>query len=153
MLSSYTILAFVLGFLVAQTWKAVSDLARNGKKGDVAQVKDFFSAVGYFARSGGMPSGHMASFTAAVVYLGCVYGFGSGLFMLGACVWTIVLYDAIHVRYAVGEQGKALNEILKKAGKKALPVVEGHTLAQAAVGAIIGVVVGAGLFLIVKGGF
>lgn len=93
-------------------------------------------------RSGGMPSGHSASMTAMTTYLGMMAGFDSGLFALSVAMTLIVIYDAIHVRYAVGEQGKALNNLLKKDHQKPLPLVEGHTTAQAAVGVIIGVLVG-----------
>lgn len=137
----FTIVAFVAGWLVAQIWKLVAGLVSRREK----RKMDFSEAVGYFFRSGGMPSGHTASLTAATVYLGCVGGFGSGLFALAVCTWTLVVYDATHVRYAVGEQGKALNELLIKAGKPELLLVEGHTLPQVAVGAVIGVIIGLGM--------
>ena len=139
----YTLLVFGLGFLVAQFWKLVAGLLTGDRPSGKMDLK---TAIGYFSRSGGMPSGHTASFTAASIYLGLVFGFGSGLFALAICTWIIVVYDATHVRYAVGEQGKALNELLVKAGKKELPLVEGHTMPQVIVGAIIGVVIALGVF-------
>ncbi len=144
----YTLISFALGFLVAQLWKLVVGLITGRRTREVVNLR---TAIGYFSRSGGMPSGHTASFTAASVYLGLVFGFGSGLFALAACTWMIVVYDAIHVRYAVGEQGKALNGLLRKAGKKELPLVEGHTLPQVVVGAIIGVMIAVGMFYMVGG--
>lgn len=57
----------------------------------------------------------------------------------------IVVYDAVNVRYAVGEQGKALNSLLEMNKKPILPVVEGHTVLQVFVGAIIGLIVGFGI--------
>lgn len=143
----YTLLAFVLGFLVAQLWKLVAGLLSGHRTHEVVNLK---TAIGYFSRSGGMPSGHTASFTAASVYLGLVSGFGSGLFALAACTWMIVVYDAIHVRYAVGEQGKALNELLEKAGRPKVPLVEGHTMSQAVVGAVIGVLIAVGMFVLTR---
>ena len=65
-------------------------------------------------------------------------------------MWAIVVYDATHVRYAVGEQGKALNKLLKKAGDAELPVVNGHTVPQVIVGALLGVVVWMIVTLITK---
>jgi len=138
----FTLIAFGLGFLVAQVWKLIAGLASREKSEKVVDLK---TAIGYFSRSGGMPSGHTASLTAAMLYLGLVNGFGSGIFALALCVWMIVVYDAIHVRYAVGEQGKALNKLLKAAGELELPLVEGHTMPQVAVGAMIGVVIGVGM--------
>lgn len=98
-----------------------------------------------------MPSGHTASLTAAAVYLGLTNGFGSGLFALAVSVWIIVVYDAIHVRYAVGIQGEALNKLLKQAKMKELPVEHGHNLMQVVVGALIGVGVGLLMFWLTAG--
>lgn len=141
----FTLIAFVAGFLVAQMWKLVSGLV-SGRA--TQRVVNLETAIGYFTRSGGMPSGHTASLTAAVIYLGCAEGFGTGLFALALCVWMIVVYDAIHVRYAVGVQGEALNGLLVEAGKKELPLVEGHTVAQVAMGAMIGLMIGFGMAFI-----
>lgn len=135
----YAFIAFVVAWLVAQSWKTIGGLVRDRK--DIAKM-DLATLIGYVTRSGGMPSGHTASLTAMLVCLGCLFGFNSGIFVLGVGVWLIVVYDATHVRYAVGEQGKALNNLLKKAGEQELPVVEGHTIPQVAVGAVIGLVVG-----------
>lgn len=132
-------LAFACGFLMAQVWKLIRGIIRGKAAKEVISLQ---TAIGYFMRSGGMPSGHTAGFTAASVFLGCIYGFSSGIFALAACTWMIVVYDATHVRYAVGKQGEALNGLLEKAGKPTLPLVEGHTVPQVAVGAVIGVAVG-----------
>lgn len=138
----YALVAFVLAWLVAQTWKTIAGVI-GGYKSDKSM--DLASLIGYVTRSGGMPSGHTASLTAMVVCLGHISGYGLAAFVLGIGVWMIVVYDAIHVRYAVGEQGKALNKLLKEANHPTLPVVEGHTVPQVIVGAIIGLVVGFGV--------
>ncbi len=143
----FALLAFVLGFLIAQIWKMISGIIKGRKTG----IVDLKTAVGYFSRSGGMPSGHTASFTALTTYLGCVYGFSSGIFVLAVATLVVIMYDAIHVRYAVGEQGKVLNNMLRRAGKAELPVVEGHTTSQVLVGMIIGVIVGAAIYVIFVG--
>ena len=134
----YALVAFACGFAVAQLWKFVTGVVSSRKQ----EKRDFKEMVGYLMRSGGMPSGHTASFTAASIYIGYLYGFGSGIFALAACVWLVVVYDAIHVRYAVGEQGKALNKLLREAKQPELPVVEGHTMSQVVVGALIGAIIG-----------
>ncbi len=101
-------------------------------------------------RSGGMPSGHAAAMSAATViaFAGTwVNGFdlsgsaATALFVL-LCMDGIVLYDAMHVRFAVGEQGKALNKLLEKDGQSPVKVVEGHTLPQVIAGVVLGVIVG-----------
>ena len=82
-----------------------------------------------------MPSGHTASFTGLTVFLMCKFGIFSAI---------IVVYDAVNVRYAVGEQGKVLNVMImdRKYKKKKVKVVEGHTVPQAIVGAILGIGIG-----------
>ena len=84
-----------------------------------------------------MPSGHAASFTAATLSIGFYDGFTSNLFALAICMTLIVLYDATHVRYAVGEQGKALNKVIEKP----LKVVEGHTFLEVCAGVLLGVII------------
>lgn len=140
------IVAFFAGFVIAQLWKFVVGLCSGKSK---PMMQNFRIAVGYLTRSGGMPSGHSAAMTAITVYLGCYYGFQSGVFALAVATTGIVLYDAVHMRYAVGEQGKALNKILKKAGDPELPVSEGHTVPQVVVGVILGIIVGLGVFFLV----
>lgn len=144
----YALIAFVVAWFFAQVSKTVLGVIGGKKSGKVTNLG---SAIGYFTRSGGMPSGHTASFTALCVYLGCEFGFMSGIFALAVANLIVIIYDAIHVRYAVGVQGEALNELLKEQGKKELPVVEGHTLSQVIVGAVIGVVVGVLVFWLVGG--
>lgn len=145
----YALVAFTVAWLIAQVSKTMLGLVGGHKAGKVTNLG---MAIGYFARSGGMPSGHTASFTALCIYLGCEFGFTSGIFALGIATWSIIVYDAIHVRYAVGVQGEALNGLLKEQGKSSLPIVEGHTLPQVIVGGMIGVVVGLLIFW-VTGGF
>lgn len=138
----FALIAFVLGWLVAQVWKAIDGLIK-GYRTD--QNTSLASLIGYVTRSGGMPSGHTASLTAMVVCFGYMLGYNSPAFILGIGVWLIVVYDAINVRYAVGEQGKALNGLLETNKRPILPIVEGHTVPQVIVGAIIGIVIGLGV--------
>lgn len=121
------IIAFVIGFTIAQLVKMIVAVVRGEK-----------NLISYLTKSGGMPSGHAASFVGATTVIGLSEGFTSSLFALAVCMAVIVLYDAVNVRYAVGEQGKELNKIIKKP----LNVVEGHTVAEICVGCILGVIVG-----------
>lgn len=131
-------LAFVIGWLLAQSGKLIGDLVKN--KGRIG----FRDVLDCFVRSGGMPSGHTASFTALTVFLGMKYGFLSGIFALSLCMTIIVVYDAVNVRYAVGEQGKILNVIAMDHNykHKKVKIVEGHTIPQAVVGAGLGILIG-----------
>lgn len=138
----YAFLAFALAWLVAQTWKTIVGIIGGYKS---SQPMNLANLINYVTRSGGMPSGHTASLTAMIVCLGYMLGYGSPIFVLGIGLWLIVVYDATHVRYAVGEQGKALNKLLAEAKQPELPLVEGHTVLQVIVGAIIGVIIGLGM--------
>ena len=133
------IIAFVSGFFLAQVWKFIEGMVHRKDHPEMAHFK---TAIAYIFRSGGMPSGHSACMTALTTYLGCSVGFDSGIFALAVGCTIIVFYDAIHVRYAVGEQGKALNRLLRKNGDAVLPIVEGHTVPQVVVGALIGAFIG-----------
>ncbi len=136
----YALVAFLVAFVLAQFWKFIGGFIRGGK-GQRAMA-NFKTALGYMTQSGGMPSGHTASMVALTTFLGLAYGFDTGLFALAVASTSIVIYDAVHVRYAVGVQGRALNKLLKKNGEKELTAAEGHTPVQALVGAILGVIVG-----------
>lgn len=139
------IVAFAVAWFIAQASKTIAGFIKGDANREIANLGSF---VKYFGRSGGMPSGHTASFTAMLVLIGCLYGFNSGYFVIAACTWTIVIYDATHVRYAVGEQGRALNNLLRKDHQLELPVIEGHTVPQVIVGAIIGIATGLVIYLL-----
>ncbi len=132
------LLAFVIGWFVAQTGKLIGDLIRN--KGRMTG-RELFEC---FVRSGGMPSGHTASFVGLATFFIVKFGVFAPITVLTLCTATIVIYDAVNVRYAVGEQGKLLNIIVMDRnykGKK-LRVVEGHTVPQAIVGGVLGLAIG-----------
>ncbi len=132
------LIAFILGWLITQLGKMIGDLL---KKKRVLSIKEVLHAA---MRSGGMPSGHTASFLALTTYLGIKYGFASGIFILALCTAAIVIYDAVNVRYAVGVHGKLLN-IMAEEGKhkdRKVRIVEGHTVPQVIVGGIIGILIG-----------
>lgn len=130
--------AFVCGWFFAQSGKLIGDTIARKRPLTISEI------INVFFRSGGMPSGHTASFVAVTAYLGMKYGFLSGIFGLAACTSIIVIFDAVNVRYAVGEQGKLLNAIMKnqKTDKRKVKVVEGHTVPQVCIGAVLGVAIG-----------
>ena len=100
-----------------------------------------------------MPSGHTASFTALTLLIGLMYGFDTPVFMLATCTTIIFVYDAVNVRYAVGEHGKLLNEIAesdKNPHTKPQKIVEGHTIPQVIVGALLGVIIAFSIYFFVR---
>ncbi len=136
--SFYILLAFTLGWFVAQSTKIIIALVM--KRGKVS----FKELIDLLMKSGGMPSSHTACFTAASLTIGFRCGFDSALFALAVAMTVIIVYDATNVRYAVGQQGKLLNKIVtmsESQSAKPLKLVEGHTVPQAIVGFIIGVVI------------
>lgn len=141
----FLFLAFTLGWFVAQSIKLVAGFFK--KKGKVS----FKEAMYYITKSGGMPSGHTASFVALDTALALIYGWDTPVFVVAVCATLIFIYDAVNVRYAVGEHGKLLNEIAESdSNPKTKPqkIVEGHTIPQVIVGAILGVMLGYLSFLI-----
>ncbi len=143
----FVIAAFVAGFIIAQGAKFISALIK--KKGKM----NFNEVMYWMTRSGGMPSGHSASFIGATTAIGFIRGFTSVECAIAFCMSVIIIYDAVNVRYAVGEQGKLLNEIARSDGNaktKPQKLVEGHTIPQVIVGSIIGVAVGAIIYMIYK---
>ena len=129
------IITFVCGFFVAQTIKFIINICTGRAK---KYMTNFKTAFGYFCKSGGMPSGHSASFIAATTIIGFSEGIYSSIFALAVCTTAIVLYDAVNVRYVVGEQGKALNKLIKEP----IRIAEGHTILEVFVGGILGFLIG-----------
>ena len=143
----YGIIAFIIGFTIAQVSKFIIGRFGKGKR----LYKNFKDVVQDLMRSGGMPSGHSASFMALTTFLGLSEGFDSAIFALAVGMTMIIIYDAVNVRYAVGEHGKLLNEMARNDGNsktKPQKLVEGHTISQAIVGSLIGILVGVLVFTI-----
>lgn len=134
------IIAFAIAWAISQLGKLLAGVVRNKGKLTSNVLKETLM------KSGGMPSGHTASFSALTVFLGLKLGWSSDIFVLALCMLIVIVYDAINVRWAVGEQGKILNEVAKGSGSKLLKIVEGHTLPQVIVGGILGIMIGAGVY-------
>lgn len=102
--------------------------------------------------SGGMPSAHSAIVVSMAVFLGLQDGLNSSVFGLSVCLATIVMYDAMMVRYSSGMQGEALNKLIMEQGSKIkkLRVAHGHTPVEVLAGAIIGIVVAIVVFFATK---
>ena len=136
------IIVFTLGFVLAQAIKMVLALPEFKKQ------KGLRDKLAFVARSGGTISGHTASFVGVTMYLGLIQGFDTPIFALSACMAMIVMYDAFNVRYAVGEQGKIIERIVSyyHIKTKKIRIVEGHTLSQIVMGAILGTLIALGMW-------
>lgn len=137
MFSPYVI-AVTIAWLVAQGAKYIA-MAIKQRRFDIRQLY----------RSGNMPSSHSAAVVALCVLIGLRDGVDSGLFGLASLFALIVMYDAIMVRRSSGEQGVAIQELIKEQKSAvALPrAAKGHTPVEVAVGAILGAVIGLVVFL------
>jgi len=132
-LSPY-ILAVIAGWVIAQGAKYVIKVIQTG---DVSQIRQLYL-------SGNMPSAHATSVAALLTVIGMIDGVDSGLFALAALFAAIVMYDAVMVRRSSGEQGKAI-QLLIKESKSTIQIpraAKGHTPIEVLVGALLGTVIG-----------
>ncbi|WP_071433603.1 divergent PAP2 family protein [Angelakisella massiliensis] len=74
------------------------------------QVKEFRAERLFGA--GGMPSSHSALVCSITVGMAKLQGYDSPLFALTLCFAAVVMYDAMGVRRAAGEQAKVLNKMI-----------------------------------------
>lgn len=130
-------------WVVAQTAK----LLLNGRK------KYGFIDLYHLYRSGGMPSAHTAIIVSLATIIGLEEGFSSIYFGIAGVMAMIVVYDAVNVRYIVGEQGRVLAKLLAEnkglaAKLKSPRVIRGHTLPEVIAGAVVGVSVALIIFLL-----
>lgn len=104
------------------------------------------------APSGGMPSAHSATVVALAAIVGMREGMDSAVFAVALLFAAVVMYDAIMVRYSVGEQGEAILSLLKdlKSGIKKPKVAKGHLLSEVLVGVAIGLVIAVVVFFVTK---
>ena len=140
-LSPY-IIAIIAAWLVAQ-----------GAKYLIIAVKQrSFRSFRQLYLSGNMPSAHSASVVALCALIGLRDGFDTGLFGLAALFAGVVMYDAVMVRRSSGEQGMALQSLIKEQ-KSNVPLpraAKGHTPVEVLVGAVLGAVIGSVVFLATK---
>lgn len=99
--------------------------------------------------SGGMPSAHSASVIAVATLVGLRDGFSSGLFAVALLFAAIVMYDAVMVRRSSGEQGRAIQRLIREQ-KSSIPLpraAKGHTPLEALAGAVLGGLIGLVVFI------
>jgi acid phosphatase family membrane protein YuiD len=137
-LSPY-IIAIIAAWLIAQGAKYLW----------VAVRQRSFSNYRQLYLSGNMPSAHSASVIALVTVIALRDSVDSGLFAIAALFAAIVMYDAVMVRRSSGEQGIAIQKLIKEQ-KSSVPfprAAKGHTPVEVAVGALLGAVIGLVVFL------
>jgi len=102
--------------------------------------------------SGDMPSAHSASVVALTTVIGLTDGLASPIFALAVLFASIVMYDAVMVRRSSGEQGAALQQLLKDMKSKIVNprAAKGHTPAEVLAGALLGLIIGVVVFFATK---
>ena len=141
LLSPY-IIALIAGWVVAQGAKYIIMVIRHRS----------FDHLRQLYLSGNMPSAHSATVVALVVVIGLRDGIDSGLFGLASLLASIVMYDAMMVRRSSGEQGKAIQQLIKEQ-KSTVPMpraAKGHTPVEVLIGGALGSVIGLVVFLATK---
>ena len=103
--------------------------------------------------SGGMPSAHTATAVALTTALLMTEGIGSPLPILSGVLAIVIMTDAASVRLEVGRHSRFLNRMVDENREEPpkeghFRTILGHTVAQIAVGAAIGIASALLLFLI-----
>ncbi len=138
----YYLIAPLTSWLIAQSLKHVVGLfgynRRIFKSGSRSLVM----------LSGGMPSAHSATVVSLSVAIGLSEGWTSAIFALSAVFTSVVIYDAVMVRYSSGQQGDLLNDLIKSNKQQIQPlrIAHGHTVLEASAGAVIGIAVACVVF-------
>ena len=136
--SNSILMAVLLSWFTAQALKVAFVLITN-RKFDLQR----------FVGSGGMPSSHSSLVMTLVVMVARADGISSTTFALALAFAVIVMYDAMGVRRAAGEQAKTINMIVEEwlpdsdmLMEDRLKELIGHTPLQVLMGAILGIAIG-----------
>ena len=140
-LSPYLV-AVILGWIVAQGLKYAFIAVRHRR----------FSHLRQLYLSGNMPSAHSASVSALTTIIALRDGITGGLFALSLLFAAIVMYDAMMVRRSSGEQGLAIQQLIKEQKSKvSLPrAAKGHTPLEVVCGGLLGLVIGIVVYIATK---
>ena len=132
----------VASLAISQVLKYVILIARGRK----------FDYLRQSYASGNMPSTHCTAVTALLIVIGLRDGFESGLFGLALLLAVIVMYDTVMLRRSVGDQGIAVQALIKSTKSSiVLPrAAKGHTPLELAVGAVLGITIGLVVFFATK---
>ena len=147
-LSNSILFCTLSSWLIAQFLKIIIELLNKKKM----KTKDLIFRALF--GTGGMPSSHSAAISSVAVSIGMKEGFDSPLFAFALLMVIIIIRDATGVRLSAGKQAEAINKILTKIHLtdkmpySKVKEVRGHTPLETFVGAIIGILVSLGMYLI-----
>ena len=134
---------------------ALSWVIAQGAKYIIVAIKNQnFDHLRQMYLSGNMPSAHSATVMSMATIIGLKNGFDSAIFGVAIMVAMVVMYDAVMVRRSVGEQGLALQGLIRAAKNNERVVIpraaKGHTPLEVVVGGILGVMIGLVVFFATK---
>ncbi|MBQ4153407.1 MAG: divergent PAP2 family protein [Oscillospiraceae bacterium] len=135
---NYVLITALLSWFVAQVLKTLLTLIVTKKFTPERLVG-----------AGGMPSAHSATVCSLVVAISREVGFHTPEFAIAVVLAAVVMYDAMGVRRAAGEQAKVLNKMLERQygdeedSEFAVELKEflGHTPLQVLAGALLGILI------------
>lgn len=133
------LVAILAGWITAQGMKYILVALKNRN----------FDHIRQLYLSGNMPSAHSATTVALATVVGLRDGIDGPLFALAALFAGVVMYDAVMVRRSVGEQGLALETLIRLAKNKSIVIprsARGHKPLEVLVGALLGLTIGAVVF-------
>ncbi len=135
LLSNHILVISVVSWATAQVLKTLINFLFTKK----------FSAE-RLVGAGGMPSAHSAFVTSLAVATGRYCGVGQPEFAIALGLAIVVMYDAMGVRHAAGEQAKAINILIDEFEKTSnidipydLKEFLGHTPIEVIAGALLGI--------------
>lgn len=131
------LLAAVLSWLCAQAIKTVLTLIQTKK----------FDAERMFG-AGGMPSAHSAMVCALTISIAHRCSISSPEFAITICFAAVIIYDAMGVRRAAGEQAKVINKMVDVMEKEGSEITEkelkeslGHAPIEVLAGSLLGILI------------
>mgnify|MGYP000993076471 CR=1 FL=1 len=136
------LLVVALGWVFAQGLKYVFAVLKTKKIGNFRSLYT----------SGNMPSSHSAAVVGLATVVALVDGVDSAVFGISFLFACVVMYDAVMVRRSSGEQGLAIQQLIKL-GKSdiVLPrAAKGHTPLEVLAGATLGLILGLVVFFATK---
>ena len=136
--TNYILMAAILSWMLSQAIKTILTLATTKK----------FVPERIFG-AGGMPSAHSAMVSSLVISIARSSGPSSPVFALAVAFAAVVMYDAMGVRRAAGEQAKVINRMVDMWEEKGSDVAEkelkeylGHTPMEVLGGMMVGILAG-----------
>lgn len=132
------VIAVIASLVISQALKYVILMMRGNT----------FDRVRQSYASGNMPSTHSTLVVSLLVVIGLRDGTGSGLFGLALMLAIIVMYDTVMLRRSVGDQGIAVQALIKvmKSAIVLPRAAKGHTPLELLAGVGLGVLIGLVVF-------